>query len=176
VSIRPSRINRRASPRRHAAQAGPPTRGGSRPLRAAHVEVRYGHAGTSLGVNRRKPNSGIATPIPTRTNTSVGASTPRAIRATPTSVTRPATTHLPVMTPAALRHKRVPRVGRAVPAGPRPRHPPTLAGYVEVAIRGASSVTGPSSTRQGLPARDRSADLSTWFPSLRACYESRCGY
>src|SRR6266540_1366693 len=39
----------------------------------------------------------MATPMPTPTSTSVGASVPRATRATPTSATSPAATHLPVL-------------------------------------------------------------------------------
>src|SRR5262249_35746325 len=52
---------------------------------------------TSSGANQRKASSGMVTPMTTPTSTSVGASTPSAIRATPTSATSPAATHLPVL-------------------------------------------------------------------------------
>ena len=80
-----SRARRMATPR-----APPTSRWALRPRR-------YTTGNTSSGANQRKASSGIVTPMPTPTSTSVGASTPSAIRATPTSATSPAATHLPVL-------------------------------------------------------------------------------
>jgi hypothetical protein len=76
-----------------------------------------------------------------------------------------------------------PRGGRAVPATANPSPPwPAMS---KTPSGSASSVTGPSSTRRGLPAGDRPpaprsadrrvAELSTVVSVVRACYESRCG-
>src|SRR6266576_5419165 len=118
----------------------------------------------------------MVTPMPTPTSTSVGASTPSAIRATPTSATSPAATHLPVLRQRPLgtsvyRIATARRQGSRPPPPASPSRPSWFAGPPPRAVAAARSLPPgrtPGRSPEARPAATPADDASAAGPAMPA--------